>query len=109
MRLIVAILHAKDADACVSALNDAGFACTRLGSLGGFLDRDNATLLIGVEAAKVDTVLELLRGRAKRRNERLQATAPAAPAAGKAAPHPVDVEVGGATVFVLQVDRFERL
>jgi uncharacterized protein YaaQ len=102
VRLVLAILHHKDADSCVTALNNAGFACTRLGSSGGFLDRENATLMIGVETAQVDTVIELIRGRAKRRNERLQAVA----AAG---PPPVDVEVGGATVFVLAIDRFERL
>jgi uncharacterized protein YaaQ len=105
VKLVLAVLHNKDADSCVTALNDAGFACTRLGSSGGFLDRENATLLIGVEATQVDKVMELIRGRAKRRNERLQAPA----AAGTAAPPPVDVEVGGATVFVLAIDRFERL
>ena len=52
MKLIIAILHAKDAEACVTALNDAGFACTRLGSFGGFLERDNVTLLIGVEGPR---------------------------------------------------------
>ena len=105
MRLVVAILHSKDAEGCVTALNNAGFACTRLGSSGGFLDRENATLLIGVEAGQVDNVVELIRGQAKRRNERLH---PASPA-GTAAPPPVDVEVGGATIFVLAIDRFERL
>ena len=104
MRLVLAIVHTKDANGCVIALNDAGFACTRLGSSGGFLDRENVTLLIGVEAAQVDTVIDLIRSRAKRRNERFQAAAAAGPA-----PHPVDVEVGGATVFVLAIDRFERL
>ena len=109
MRLILAILHSKDADSCVTVLNDAGFACTRLGTSGGFLDRENSTLLIGVEASQVDRVIELIRGRAKRRNERLPAAAAAARAAGAAPPPPVDVEVGGATIFVLAIDRFERL
>lgn len=109
MRLIVAVLHAKDAEACVTALNDAGFPCTRLGSFGGFLDRDNVTLLIGVEAAQVDTVVGILRSRAKRRHERLHTAVTPVPAGGPPAPLPVDVEVGGATLFVLQVDRFERL
>ena len=109
MRLVLAIVHSKDADSCVTALNDAGFACTRIGSSGGFLDRENVTLLIGVEAAQVDTVIDLIRSRAKRRNERFQAAAAAGPAPSTAAPHPVDVEVGGATVFVLAIDRFERL
>jgi uncharacterized protein YaaQ len=109
VRLIIAILHAKDADACVAALNDGGFPCTRLGSFGGFLDRDNVTLMIGVEAAQVDTVVGILRSRAKRRHERLHTAATPVPAGDPPAPLPVDVEVGGATLFVLQVDRFERL
>ena len=109
MRLIIAILHAKDAEACVSALNDAGFACTRLGSFGGFLDRDNVTLLIGVEVAQVDAVVGILRSRAQRRHERLHPAVTPVPAGGSPAALPVDVEVGGATLFVLQIDRFERL
>jgi uncharacterized protein YaaQ len=109
VRLVVAIVHVKDAEGCVAALNSAGFPCTRLGSFGGFLDRENATLLIGVEAARVDAVIELIRGRAKHRNERLHPAVSAAATAVSAAPLPLDVEVGGATVFVLQVDRFERL
>jgi len=109
MRLIIAILHAKDAEACVTALNDAGFPCTRLGSFGGFLERDNVTLLIGVEAAQVDAVIGILRSRAKRRHEQLHAARTAVAAGGPPAPPPVDVEVGGATLFVLQIDRFERL
>lgn len=109
MRLIIAILHAKDAEPCVAALNDAGFACTRLGSFGGFLDQDNVTLLIGVEAAQVDTVTGILRSHAKRRHERLHTAVTPVPAGGPPAPLPVEVEVGGATLFVLQVERFERL
>jgi len=109
VRLVLAILHNKDADSCVTALNDAGFACTRLGTSGGFLNRENATLLIGVEADQVDRVIDLIRSRAKRRNERLQPVVAAGPAAGPTAALLADVEIGGATVFVLSVDRFERL
>jgi uncharacterized protein YaaQ len=109
VRLVLAILHNKDADGCVAALNDAGFACTRLGTSGGFLNRENATLLVGVEADQVDRVIDLIRGRAKRRNERLQAVVTGGSSASASAPLSADVEVGGATVFVLAIDRFERL
>jgi uncharacterized protein YaaQ len=105
MKLVVVVVHAKDADHCVAALIEAGFLCTRLASFGGFLDRDNVTLLVGVDAARVDEVLDIVRHRAKQRIEAV-AGRPSAP--GAAAPV-LDVEVGGATIFVLNVDRFERL
>ena len=108
MRLIVAIVHTKDADPCVEALTNGGFACTRLASFGGFLDRDNVTLLIGVEEAHVEEVIEVIRGQAKPRNELLQTARPLAPIGAMAAPL-VDVEVGGATIFVLDVERFVKL
>jgi len=108
MRLVVAVVHTKDADSCVASLNDAGFPCTRLDSFGGFLERENVTLLVGVEAAQVDRVVDLLRARAKGRHERLTPGS-ATPRDGEPAPPPLDVEIGGATVFVLTVDRFEKL
>ncbi|HYA01350.1 MAG TPA: cyclic-di-AMP receptor [Candidatus Binatia bacterium] len=107
MKLVVAIVHAQDADACVTALNAAGFICTRYASFGGFLDHDNVTLLIGVDALQVDEVIDIARRHAKRRNEIAAAGGPAS--ATSPASSPIEVEVGGATVFVLDVDRFERL
>ena len=108
MRLVIAVIHTKDADPCVEALNNGGFACTRLASFGGFLDRDNVTLLIGVEEDHVDEVIELIRSRAKPRNERLEAAPLLAPIGAMATPL-VDVEVGGATIFVIDVERFVKL
>ncbi len=105
MKLVVVVIHAKDADPCVAALIDSGFLCTRLASFGGFLDRDNVTLLVGVDAAQVDEVLEIVGSHAKRRSEAL-AGRPSSP--GAAVPV-LDVEVGGATIFVLTIDRFEKL
>ena len=107
MKLVIAIVHLKDADRCVAALNEAGFICTRFTSFGGFLDRDNATLLIGVDAVQVDEVMGIVRRCAKSRSEIL-AVAPLQLPAGRLTPD-VEVEHGGATVFVVDVDRFERL
>jgi uncharacterized protein YaaQ len=107
MKLLVAVIQPKDADACVAALNRAGFLCTRLASYGGFLDRDNVTLLIGVDAAQVEEVIDILRARAKRRTEVLPG-ATREQAAGPASPS-LDVEVGGATVFLVDVERYEKL
>ncbi len=106
MKLLFAVIHPKDADACVAALTGAGFLCTRFASYGGFLDRDNVTLLIGVDAAQVEEVIDILRTRARRRTEVLPG---AARQRAEMASPSLDVEVGGATIFVVDIERFEKL
>lgn len=109
MKLVVAIVHSDDAGRCVSGLTDAGFECTRLNTSGGFLQRGNATLLVGVADEQVDEVIEVLRGRARDRAEYLNPVPPTAEPAELFVPFPVEVQVGGATVFVVDVARFEKL
>ena len=109
MKLVIAVVHTEDADPCVGSLTDAGFPCTRFASSGGFLDRQNATLMSCVDDTRVDEVLAVLRSRVTHHHEELASSIPLAAAAGLALPAPVDVEVGGATVFVVDVARFERL
>ncbi len=109
MKLVVAIVQSKDADACVGALVAAGHECTRLGSSGGFLDMENVTLLVGVNDADVDPVVALLKGKARRRSETIEALVAGADTMGAVIPPPMDVEIGGATIFVVDVARMERL
>ncbi|HZS14697.1 MAG TPA: cyclic-di-AMP receptor [Candidatus Dormibacteraeota bacterium] len=109
MKLVVAIVHNDDAAACVTALTDSGIECTRLNTSGGFLQKGNATLLVGVADAQVDEVIELLRRHARDRNEYLTPIPPTTEPAELLVPFPVEVQIGGATVFVLDVDRFEKL
>ncbi len=109
MKLIFAVVQVKDVELCGDALTAAGFVSTRFDTQGGFLDSTNATLMIGVEDAQVDEVLAILHRHAKRRVEVLE---PSLPVAGTLAPvlaPSLDVEVGGATVFVLPLDRCEKL
>jgi uncharacterized protein YaaQ len=113
MKLVFAIVHPKDADSCVSGLTSAGFVCTRYSSYGGFLEKDNVTLLTCVDDGLVDGVIEVLRKRGRRRHEEVSAASVgSSPAAGGPATifgAAVDVEVGGATVFVIDAERFEKL
>jgi uncharacterized protein YaaQ len=109
MKLIVAVMHADDAAECTEALADAGVPTTRLDTHGGFLQRGNATLLCGVAQEQVDHVLEVLRARSKTRTEYLSPAPPLVEPGDLMVPFPVEVEVGGATVFVLDVERFEKL
>jgi uncharacterized protein YaaQ len=109
VKLVVAIVHSDDAGPCSTALTDAGFDCTRLSTSGGFLQKGNTTLVVGVEDAHVDQVIELVRSHARGRNEYINPLPPMAEPAEFFAPFPVEVQLGGATVFVLDVERFEKL
>jgi uncharacterized protein YaaQ len=109
VKLVVAIVHSDDAGPCVSSLTDSGFDCTRLNTSGGFLLKGNATLLIGVAAEQVDDVIAILRNNARDRAEYMNPIPPMAEPAEFFVPFPVEVQVGGATVFVLDVARFEKL
>lgn len=109
MKLVVAIVQAKDADACINALVSAGHECTAVPSSGGFLDKGNVTLLAGVDDRHVDDVLALIAGKARRRSEMLDSLIAGADTMGAVIPPPLEVEVGGATVFVVDVARMERL
>jgi uncharacterized protein YaaQ len=105
----VAIVQNDDAARCVRGLTDSGFDCTRLNTSGGFLQKGNATLLVGVADEQVDDVIEILRTRARDRAEYINPIPPTAEPAEFFVPFPVEVQVGGATVFVLDVARFEKL
>lgn len=109
MKLVVAVVHSEDAGPCSNALTDAGFDCTRIGSSGGFLQKGNATLMIGVEDSRVDAVIEILRASARSRNEYMNPMPPMTEPAEFFVPFPVEVQIGGATVFVLDVARFEKI
>ena len=108
MKLLIAIVNSDDADACCDAMGSAGMDLTRLRTTGGFLGRGNETLLVGLDASRVDEAVAMLRSHARGRVDQM-ATPLAAEAIGVFVPVPVEVEVGGATVFVVDVERFERL
>jgi uncharacterized protein YaaQ len=109
MKLVIAVVHGEDANSCSDALSDAGFVVTRFTTSGGFLQKGNATILTGVEDGRVDEVMGLLRKHARGRNEYMNPVPPMAEPAEFFVPFPVEVQVGGATVFVLDVERFEKL
>ena len=102
MKLIIAILQDEDAGEAISHLNEAGFQVTRLATKGGFLRAGNTTLLAGVENEKVDEAIKIIEENSKARTQ--YATLPSS----CGAMHgfilaPIEVKVGGATVFVGEV------
>jgi uncharacterized protein YaaQ len=109
MKLVTAIVHNEDAATLVDALLEREYRATRLQSSGGFLKQGNATILVGVDDDKVDAVLELISANCHARRQFVNPMPPIMEPGEFYMPYPVEVEVGGATVFVLPVERFERL
>ncbi len=109
MRLVVAIVHGEDAGALVDGLLERDHRATRLHSSGGFLKQSNATIIVGVEDDRVDEVLEVVRATCTARTQVVNPMPPTMEPGEFFMPYPLEVEVGGATVFVLPVERFERL
>jgi uncharacterized protein YaaQ len=109
VKLVVAIVHHEDAGALVDALLRDEHRATRLQSSGGFLKQSNATVIVGVEDARVDAVLAIVRETCISRTQVVNPMPPIMEPGEFFMPYPLEVEVGGATVFVLPVERFERL
>lgn len=108
MKLIVAIVQDQDVNALMDALTEKKYRVTKLSSTGGFLKSGNTTLLIGVEDDKVNEVKELVDHNCKTREittSLLTVTMPG----DTFVPYPLEVKVGGATLFVLNVEEFLRI
>ncbi len=85
-----------------------GLPATKMASSGGFLRRGSTTILSGVDDKDVDLVIDLARSECRARKELVPVQS--LPVLGEVTPmEPVEVRVGGATVFVLTVDRHERM
>lgn len=106
MKLLLAVIQADDLQEVTQALNAAGYRVTRIATQGGWLRRENATLIVGVEDGQVEHVIAILKRTAHRRTTWVNV---AAEAPGMFVAHPIEVEVGGAVVFVLNVERFVQL
>jgi uncharacterized protein YaaQ len=108
MKLVIAVVQDLDADDVVEAITAAEYRVTRVASTGGFFRQGNTTLLCGVQDDRVQALIDLLRRTCKRRSRMM-------PIAPHSAEHPmtvgayVEVTVGGATLFVLDVERFEQI
>lgn len=107
MKLITAIVNKEDSKVVNQELIKAGFAVTRLSTTGGFLLAGNVTMLIGTEDEKVDECIDIISEHSRQRTEVVPSTASYGVAVTTA--FPLEVTVGGATIFVTNVERFEKL
>jgi uncharacterized protein YaaQ len=109
MKLIFAIIQDEYAAELVEAITEKGYRVTKLATTGGFLKAGNTTLIIGVEKEKVEVVVDVIKEICKTRKQIVASPSPISETTGMFVPYPVEVEVGGATVFVLDVDQFIKI
>lgn len=109
MKLIIAIVHERDRQKTSDALLQAGHKFTVVASTGGFLRDGNTTLLIGVPKEQVDEVVSVISGCCRTREQFVNQSPPDALGAGGMMLNPIKVNVGGALMFVMDVERVERV
>jgi len=107
MKLIYAIINNDDSHAVQSALTKSGFQATKLSSSGGFLLSGNTTFMICSEDENVDEILSIIREHSHKRRQFVPNSA--SYGAGAYSDFPVEVMVGGATLFVTNIERFEKV
>jgi Uncharacterized protein conserved in bacteria len=108
MKLIIGIINNDDSGTVSNALNKGGFFVTKLSTTGGFLKKGNTTLLIGTADEKVNEAIEIIKKYAKKRVTKEPAV-PSAEMGEFFTPVMIDVLVGGATIFVLPIEQFEKI
>ena len=108
MKLIIAIINYDDANAVTQNLSKNGFSSTRLATTGGFLRMGNTTILVGVDEDKVQQVLDIIKEESRSRKVVIPSSTDIR-FGGSMAVIPTEVTVGGATIFVVDVERFERV
>ena len=106
MKLIIAIVQDEDSSRLIGQLMNDGFGVTKLATTGGFLQAGNTTFLVGTDDTRVDEVLSIIEKHSKKRTQMVPTTNYGT---ANYASFPVEVTVGGATVFVMSVDRYEKI
>ena len=104
--LLIVVVQGQDADLAIDSLMDGGFTVTRLPSVGGFLGRKNATLMVGVDAARKDEAIEILNKNCRQRVAFIAVPMENSPLP---MPAPTPVTVGGANIFSLEVEHYEEI
>ena len=108
VKLIIAIVQDEDASRLIGNLMNDGFSVTKLATTGGFLKSVNTTILAGVEDSRVQDCLGIIEKICKSRKQIATSPVTMGGSSGMYASYPIEVTVGGATVFILAVDQFVK-
>ena len=109
MKLVLAVVQRQDAGELLDALTSQGHRVTRISSEGGFLREGNVTLLIAVQDHQIEPLMQTIREHCYTRTRYVSPLPPVAESGEFYPPSPIEVQVGGATVFVLKASDVARL
>lgn len=107
MKLILAVVSNDDANGVIRALTHEGLSVTKLATTGGFLMAGNTTIILGVEDKIVDEAIDIIKKKSRSRKQVIPEMIE--PGISFRNSMPIEVNVGGATLFVLDIDRFEKI
>ncbi|NLM69962.1 MAG: hypothetical protein GX177_08205 [Firmicutes bacterium] len=106
MKLIIIVVEDDDAPILIRELTAHGYSSTKLASTGGFLLHGNTTLLVGVNDDQVDPVIDIIKETCVRRKKIIPQAAAEIPTTIHL---PIEIEVGGAILFVVDVEEFYKM
>jgi len=107
MKLIITIVSKDDSSTLMNELVKKKFFVTKLSSSGGFLRRGNVTLMIGTNDDMVDSAIEIITEFSKSRKELVPNSITSE--FGPMTSIPIEVSVGGATMFIVDVEKFIKI
>jgi uncharacterized protein YaaQ len=108
VKLVIAIVRSDDAGPLSDALREHNYPTTLISTTGGFLREGNSTFLLGVNQEQIEPLLALIEENCKTRTQLVNPMPPVVEPGELYLAQPVEVQVGGATVFVINVERFEK-
>jgi uncharacterized protein YaaQ len=108
MKLVMMIVSSDDSHDVLDRLTKAGFRATVISTTGGFLREGNTTLFVGTQDEHVPAVIEVVRQSCRRRTQWVSPM-PTLEGPGLEMSEPIQVSVGGATVFVMNVEQFSQV
>lgn len=107
MKLVMAVVQDSDTGRLIEHLTEKKFGITKLASTGGFLKSGNTTLMIGVDDDRIEELMSLIE-KVCRPRKQIVTPFPGGPG-DSYVPYPIEVSVGGATIFVMNVERFVKI
>lgn len=109
MKLVIAIVNDDDSEDLIDTLTEKDFRVTKLATSGGFLKSGNTTLMVGVDDSKTDEVINIIKDTCRERNEIVPTPAPIIESSDIYMQYPIEVKVGGATIFVVDAEQFIKI
>ncbi|MCL2016452.1 MAG: cyclic-di-AMP receptor [Defluviitaleaceae bacterium] len=109
MKLVMAVVHDEDAFHVLDLLVEKNYSVTKLASTGGFLRAGFTTLISGVEDKRVPEMISLIEQKCKSRKQITSVNATHMNVSESYVPYPVEVTIGGATIFVLNIEEFKKV